>query len=48
LITIVNAKKQRDSRQETRRLYVDLVLGFFSDAALEVRVYNSSRRKELV
>jgi hypothetical protein len=36
LITIVNvvhnAKKQRDSRQETRRIYVDLVLGFLSGA----------------
>jgi hypothetical protein len=31
LITIVIPKKQRDSRQETRRFYVDLVLRFLSD-----------------
>jgi hypothetical protein len=29
LITIVVPKKQRDSTQDTRRFYADLVLGFF-------------------
>jgi hypothetical protein len=32
LITIVNAKKERDSRQEARRFYVDSVLRFLIGA----------------